>query len=236
MAEHRFYVDKPLPQERGGEISLTGDSAHRISSVLRMRPGDRLALFDGSHEFECELLETRPRVRARVIEPIEAAPLPRRLTLFQALIRPNRFEWLIEKVTELGVAAIVPVVTEHASVRPQSIGSSRIERWRRIAIEASEQSGRGCPPELREPIDFAQALQVAPAPALFAWEGMRSQPASRVQTPEGELALFVGPEGGWSEGEVASAREAGLSFVSLSRNILRSETAAIVATALLLTD
>jgi 16S rRNA (uracil1498-N3)-methyltransferase len=234
MAEHRFYLEEQLPGIPGCEVAITGEPAHRIASVLRMRAGERLALFDGSRELECELLEVRPRVKARVIARLPDMPPSRHLTLFQALIRPNRFEWLIEKVTEIGVSAIVPVVTERVAVRARSIGAGRFDRWSRIAIEASEQSGRRCLPALREPLDFAVAVKSAPKPAMFAWEGMRAEPASRIESDATELSLFIGPEGGWSEDEVALARREELTFMSLGPNTLRSETAAVVAAAFLL--
>jgi 16S rRNA (uracil1498-N3)-methyltransferase len=235
MAVHRFYINGQLNEFPGDELTIGGEPAHRISIVLRMRPGERLALFDGSRELECELIELRPRVRVRVLEELTDAVQPRRLTLFQGLIRPNRFEWLIEKVTEIGVAAIVPVITAQAAVRPQSIGAGRFDRWRRILVEASEQSGRRFPPALHDPIDLAGAIQSAPRPAVFAWEGMRSQPVSAIEVTGSEMSLFIGPEGGWSDDEVNLARESGLAFLNLGPNILRSETAAIVATAFILT-
>lgn len=235
MAEHRFYVDKtPLPGP-GQTAAIEGDPARRIAAVLRMRPGERLGLFDGVREFECELIEIRPNVRVRLLDELPSeAPAETKLTLYQALVRPNRFEWLLEKVTEIGVAQIVPILTDHAAVRTSEIGSSRLERWRRITIEATEQSGRRIPPSIQSPVSFPIALKHANGRRVFAWEGLRSKPAALQRSDAPDIALFIGPEGGWSDSEVQSAREAGATFMSLGPNILRAETAAIVASALLL--
>jgi 16S rRNA (uracil1498-N3)-methyltransferase len=236
MAEHRFYVGDDAWEEPSGELTLAAGAAQRVAQVLRMRPGQRLALFGDGREFECELVTTGREVRVRLLEELPPEALRPRLTLYQALIRPNRFEWLIEKVTELGATAIVPIMTERGAVRATEIGESRLERWRRIATEATEQSGRREVPSIFGPLGFAAALKEAEGRKVLAWEDLRDSGAPRLEVAAPQISLFVGPEGGWTKAEVERARKAGAVLMGLGPNILRAETAAIVATALLLLD
>jgi len=236
MAGHRFYLGQDALPNARDDVTLTGDVAYRITRVLRMHAGERLALFSGVREFECELIETGKRVRARLLEELPPQAERTHLTLYQALIRPNRFEWLIEKVTELGVDRIVPLLTERAAVRASEIGASRLERWRRIAIEATEQSGRRCVPAIAAPVSYAAALNDANGCRVFAWEGLCEAHGATIEPDRGGISLFVGPEGGWSDAEVEQARAAAATFMGLGPTTLRAETAAIVAAAILLLD
>jgi 16S rRNA (uracil1498-N3)-methyltransferase len=236
LAEHRFYLGKDrLGGATAGEtLELESDIAHRIARVLRLGPGERVRLFGEGREFECELVESRSRVRVQLLEelPKEAPSIP--LILYQALIRPNRFEWLIEKVTELGATGIVPIVSDHTAVRAGEIGEERLRRWRRIAVEATEQCGRRVPPVLESPMPFGNAIEQAQGQRIFAWEGLRADEQQQSRFEEGEeLSLFVGAEGGWSPREVDLARKLGARFLRLGPNILRAETAAIASCALL---
>lgn len=144
MGEHRFYVGEGglAGLAEGAEIALSGELAHRMIHVLRMRSGENVRLFADGREFETELVRAGEAVRGRLLGELAPEPARVRLTLYQALIRPNRFEWLIEKGTELGVTRFVPLITEHTSRPDGMIGAARFERWARIAIEASEQCGR----------------------------------------------------------------------------------------------
>ena len=242
---HRFYA---LPLAAQGEQTLTGDIAHRIARVLRMTPGDPLRLFDGGgREVEAVIRTVAPAAVTVVLAgDLPSEPPGPHLTLYQALIRPNRFEWLLEKATELGVAAIVPVVTARSQVRAAEFGASKLARWRRILIEASEQCGRRTLPDLREPIPFEQALKQAQGLAVLPWEASRRDApmlgeALRTRASEqagqtGEAALsvsiFIGPEGGFSSEETEQARAHGAVTVSLGPLVLRAETAAIAALAI----
>lgn len=240
VAEHRFYAGTGLPSvlDPAGDLVLTGEAAHRIVHVLHLRRGERLAIFGDGREFDCELTETGSRVSVRLLEELAPEPARCTLTLYPALIRPNRFEWMIEKVTELGVAAIVPLLSERTAVRPAEIGASRLERWRRIAIEAAEQSGRRAIPSIEQPAAYASALKAAEGLRVFTWEGLRVTAApATMEMRSGatdRLSLFIGPEGGWSDGEVEAAQTAGARLLGLGPNVLRAETAAIAAVTLLL--
>jgi 16S rRNA (uracil1498-N3)-methyltransferase len=216
MSDHRFYA---------GEDALPG-----------LRPGDRVCVFAAGHEFVCEFIDAGRQAQVRLLDELPPLPAQRRLVLYQALIRPNRFEWLIEKATEVGVERIVPLVSAHSAVRPEEIGAGRIERWRRIGVEASEQCGRRTVPAIATPLPFSAALSSACGRRVLAWEGLRGESVAATLPAAGEepVALFVGPEGGWSEPEVEAARAAGAELLGLGANVLRAETAAVVGSALLL--
>ncbi len=160
-----------------------------------------------------------------------------RLELYQALIRPQRFELVLEKATEIGVSRFVPVLSGRGQVRTTG-GSQRSVRWRRIVTEAAEQCGRGRVPVVDPPTKLEDALGLASGLKLVPWEGertlgLRSALRSLDEVPE-RVSLLIGPEGGLAESEVAQAREAGWLPVSLGSRVLRSETAGIVAPAIVM--
>lgn len=237
MAEHRFYVGEGLATAPcGGEVTLSTEASHRIARVLRLCAGDRIAVFGGGSEFSARILSTSARVRAQLLEPASTRlqPTPA-LTLYQGLIRPNRFEWLIEKGTELGVRCFVPVLSERCSVRAAEIGSERLQRWQRIATEATEQCGGMQPPLIAPLRPFSEALCRADGTRVVAWEALRNEPISLAHLRDGrQLSLFIGPEGGFSAAEIEQARATGAQLIGLGLHTLRAETAALAATALLL--
>jgi 16S rRNA (uracil1498-N3)-methyltransferase len=235
---HRFYVPSPLPPS--GACAVTGEAAHRIGRVLRMRPGERVFLFDPTgREVEAVIGQVRgAEVTVALAQELPPKPAEQRLHLYQALIRPNRYEWLLEKATELGAASITPVITERAQVRPAELGRAKTARWDRIVIEAAEQCGRRSLTELSEPVALGTALRDAPGLLVLPWEEEREQspPLGALLRSLGaipsELSLFIGPEGGFSDAEAASARAAGAQTVSLGSLVLRAETAAVAALAI----
>jgi len=239
MAAHRFYVGEGglAGLAEGAEIALSGEIAHRMGHVLRMRSGENVRLFADGREFETELVRVGETVRGRLLGELAPEPARVRLTLYQALIRPNRFEWLIEKGTEVGVTRFVPLLTEHTSRPDGMIGATRFERWARIAVEASEQCGRRLPPFISKPLEYRKSLAQASGVRVFTWEGLRSGTGGdELKRADGivDYSLFVGPEGGWSADEVEAARAVGVVFLGLGPTLLRAETAAIAAAALLL--
>jgi 16S rRNA (uracil1498-N3)-methyltransferase len=160
-----------------------------------------------------------------------------RLVLYQALIKGQRFDWVLEKGTEVGVSSFVPVVSSRSVVRPAEASASRLERWQRIVTEAAEQSGRSRLPQVSPPVTFADALASAPGLRLLPWEGEHDITLREALTAEGPpeaVSLFIGPEGGFPTEEVEMARQQGVRTVSLGPRILRAETAGIVAAALVL--
>ena len=226
----RFWIDRPLD---GSDVRLPDYLARQVSTVLRMKPGDRVALFDGSgSEWIGELTAGGKSASVRLIEKRDGPSGPRRrVTLCQALLKGERMEWVLQKGTELGVEAFQPVLTERVVARK----SETPERWRRIVIEAAEQCGRTDVPAVHPPVSLDAALGGDGA-HVFCWEGEGSATLWEQiagGAPE-RLRLHVGPEGGFSDSEAERARERGVAVVSLGPLILRAETAAVAASALLL--
>ena len=229
MARRRFFVDAV----RGGLAELRGDEARHLTRVLRAEAGVRYEISDNQSAYLAEIAEARGNcVVFRVLEPIASPDLPVRITLVAALIKFDRFEWMIEKATELGVERILPVETARSEKGLFEASGKRTERWIRIARESSQQSRRVRAPEilpavrmeasLGVPVTYRYWLEETSAPTL-----LRQVPASP-QT-DASVALFIGPEGGWTDAERTQAVAAGWQPVSLGPLVLRAETAAAAA-------
>ncbi|MBA3532942.1 MAG: 16S rRNA (uracil(1498)-N(3))-methyltransferase [Ardenticatenales bacterium] len=236
---HRFFVSEELIQ--GDNIFFPADLAHQISRVLRLNEGARVIVLDNSGtEREVELHSFAKRsvqgtVRAQ--RPTEREPRTH-LTLYMALLKGKKLDWVFQKGTELGVSRFVPLLTRRSVVGSlQSLGDVKLDRWEAIAREAAEQSGRGRLPQIVEPQLLEVALGEVRASAalpLIAWEQERSKSLKEALHPvDGSrptrVALFVGPEGGFEENEVLSAQAYGAIPVSLGPRILRAETAMVAA-------
>ncbi|MGD0115212.1 MAG: 16S rRNA (uracil(1498)-N(3))-methyltransferase [Dehalococcoidia bacterium] len=238
----RFFVPPGTLQSE--HVELGGELSHRLRHVLRLRAGDRVILFGGSgFEYEVALDDTDgPSIGATVLGRSEGAPEPKvRVVLYQSVVKGERFDWLLEKGTEIGVARFVPLLASRAVVRPGEERSEKRERWLRIVTEAAEQCGRSRLPELAPVMPLDEALSTAEGLRLFLWE--REEDASlrqalRRAASEGKapavVSIFIGPEGGFTQEEADAAVAAGARSVSLGRRILRSETAGIVAVAAVL--
>lgn len=231
---HRFFV-RP-DQIRGERAHLEGEQARQIAQVLRLRRGDRILLFDGSgREYEAAIERCSPKAVEIFIVGIKGPPLPPPLflTLAPGLPKAPKMDLIVQKATELGVDRIIPLLCERSVPK-----EGRLERWRRIAVEAAEQCGRVTVPEVQEVQDLRGYIEAYAGKdqAFVLWEGERLQGLKallRSIPPARSLTLLVGPEGGLSQEEVALAKERGFVAVSLGRRILRSETAALVALALI---
>jgi 16S rRNA (uracil1498-N3)-methyltransferase len=226
-----------FPSAGPGLHRLEGEVARRLANVLRLREDDPLLLFAGDGR---EWLARIRRVEARAVlaEVVELARLgaPPRLLLDVrcALVRPQRFDWAVEKVTEAGADVIGALVTERTTER--STDGARRARWERIAAEAAEQSGRLWVPAIAPTSRLEEALQAAAGPILVGdARGMAFGEAARRIPESGRLTVLVGPEGGFSERELAAAEACGALLASFGPHTLRSETAAVVATALIRT-
>jgi 16S rRNA (uracil1498-N3)-methyltransferase len=239
----RFYAE--AASLAGDRIEIGGALAHRLTRVLRMRAGDEAILFDGSGEDVRVRLDDVGDRRIAAIA-IERGPGPReprvRLHLYQSITKGERFEWLLEKATEIGVARVVPLVAARAVVRPPAEGN-RADRWRRIAVEAAEQCERSAIPEIGAPELFDDALRTAPGIVLLPYEEADDAAPSihdvlnrRVDDvfALAEVSVFIGPEGGYEPAEIARAEEAGAEIVTLGDRVLRSETAGLVAATLVM--
>lgn len=234
---HRFFISPE--QIAGHHVHFRADQARQLRDVLRLRPGDAVAVLDDTGQVYRVRLEHLSRERTDgVIESRGAAggEPAAQLTLYQSLLKREKFEWVLQKGTELGVARFAPVISRRGLVRE---AGDKLDRWRRIIAEAAEQSGRGRLPELRRPVALEDALRDAPAyaRALIPWEaaedgGIRAALAGLPTAPA--VALFIGPEGGFDPAEIERARAAGVLPITLGPRILRTETAALVAVALAL--
>lgn len=227
-----------LPSLREGDCELTGDEAHHAASVLRLRAGARIELFDGSGgRAEAAITQVRRGHVAVTIERVApAAPQPTpRVTLAVAPPKGPRQQVLVEKCTELGAAAFQPLLTARSVVKG---GDALAQHWRRWALEACRQCGRDRLPEVRPCVECAALFDERRAEGLvlLADTSMDAAPPSTwmKDASEGaEVLVLIGPEGGWTPQEREAAIRAGSTPVSLSRQVLRVETAGIAATVLL---
>jgi 16S rRNA (uracil1498-N3)-methyltransferase len=239
----RFFVDAATIAR--DDVMIDGDLAHRLTKVLRLRPGAEIALFDGSgHEAVVRIERGDERsVAARVVERRAGPTEPRvRLHLYQSITKGERFEWLLEKGTEVGVSHFVPLVAARAVVTTKG-ESNRAQRWRRIVVEAAEQCGRSAVPEIGESVRFGEAIASAPGVLLLPYESAGGA-APSVQSALSadidalfalsEVSVFIGPEGGYESAEVAAAEAAGAAIVTMGERVLRSETAGLVAATLVM--
>jgi 16S rRNA (uracil1498-N3)-methyltransferase len=229
----RFYA---APEVMDGDpIVFAPRVAHHIARVLRLRPGACIAVFDGRREVDAELLVVgEAAVTATKTGAPRVAARPVDLILLQGVARGPRMDMIVRMMTEIGVSAVHPVLTERSVADP---GPARLERWRRIAQEAARQCGRADVPAIHPPAALGGALAAAgPVDLLVApWE-RASEPLGAVIADRAFVsAVFViGPEGGLTAGEVEVVRGAGGAAVSLGPLVLRTETAGVVTAAMLL--
>ena len=239
---HHFFIPSDLIQN--DSALLPAETSRQILKVLRLKNGEKICLLDNSgmgFEAELECDSSGGIVRAHVLRsyPVESEPRCA-ITLFLALTQREKFEWILQKSTEAGVSAIVPVFTERSLVRPEKDFSARVPRWEKIMQEAAEQSGRGIIPRLHAPLDFSEALRIGANVdcSLFFWEEDTERTLRKTLEPlkpgMHSAALFIGPEGGFSATEAEQAALHGWQAVTLGKRIYRMETAALAAVILTL--
>jgi 16S rRNA (uracil1498-N3)-methyltransferase len=239
---NRFFVsEENLP---GDTVVLGREQAHQIRNVLRMEAGERVVVLD-NRGWEYEVILTtvgRDEVAGRVAEKRPASGEPRaQITLYQSLLKRDKFEWVLQKCTEVGVSRFVPVVTERSIVRDAAaVTPSKLTRWRRIITEAAEQCGRGRIPELAPPAALGEVVSefegfdcCLVSLTQGGGEGIRRALRRGDGTPA-TIAVLTGPEGGFTEEEGKLCRDSGAIAISLGERILRTETAAVVAASLIL--
>jgi 16S rRNA (uracil1498-N3)-methyltransferase len=241
----RFFIDLPLKTLIGDRVDLEGDLAYRLSRVLRLKPGDEVDLFDGAGQDVRVRLDgvAERRITTTVLKCRPSPPEPRvKVRLYQSITKGERFEWLLEKGTEIGVSAFVPLLAARAVVKTTGAGN-RADRWRRIVVEAAEQCGRGAVPVVDPPQSFDEALTSAPGLLLVPYEEASfAAPSIRAALDSdidalfalSQVSLFIGPEGGYEPAEIERATDAGAKIVTLGDRVLRSETAGLVAATLVL--
>jgi 16S rRNA (uracil1498-N3)-methyltransferase len=236
MRLNRIFCDGPLAGRT--EIELPPAGAYHVARVLRMRAGAPLSVFDGSgQEFRAEITRVEgDKVSVALSDPTPGtAESPLKITLVQGVSRSERMDWTLQKATELGVAAINPVLTARSVVRlDEKQAARKREHWRGIVIGACEQSGRAKIPSISVPMTLREYL------ATVRKDGMRlvlspSAPASLVglASMPTKVELLIGPEGGLDDDELIAAQKAGFMPVRLGPRVLRTETAAVVALSVL---
>jgi 16S rRNA (uracil1498-N3)-methyltransferase len=227
----RFFVE----DIRNGHAEIAGDDARHLTRVLRVEVGQRYEISDNHAVYLAEIETARKeRVIFRTLEKLPVIDPPVHLTLCAAIVKFDHFEWMIEKATELGVSRIVPMISVRTERGLDKAAPKRLERWRRIGLEASQQSRRAHLPEITEPARWGDALATRAVYCYALDENTASPlpgafPAER--RADDSVALLIGPEGGWTDEERSEFTAAGWAAVSLGPSILRAETAALAALA-----
>jgi len=224
----RFFI--PHENFKGDYVvSFDKKLINQIKKVLRAKEGDKFWLFEGSgSEYLGQLIElSNNQVKFLLIDSRLSATEPdTQITLYQALIKADKFEWVLQKAAELGVKKIVPITTNRSLV--QQISSTKMKRYQEILKEAIEQCGGAILPELFLPLSFSVAVKVAaqqPGIKMIAWEKEKDNQLITDKI----ISIFIGPEGGFADEEILLAKDFNIQTVSLGGRILRSETAAISA-------
>ena len=235
MSRRRFFV----PLIRDGHAEIEGDDARHLTQVLRVEAGQLFEISDNRSVYLAEIESTRKsQVKFRVMEQLPDSPQETPVHLVAALFKFDRLEMMLEKATELGITSVHFVRAERSDKGLDKAAEKRIERWRRIVLEASQQSRRLRLPELHGPVKLREALRLQASHRFFLDEDRSGTPVleavgvavgGAVEDAVESVAFIVGPEGGWPDHERHAAREAGWTSVTLGDRILRAETAAIAA-------
>jgi 16S rRNA (uracil1498-N3)-methyltransferase len=241
----RFFVDG----FESNSAALHGDAAEHLGRVLRAEPGQLYELSDGQHlwlaKIERVAISKRGdnRIEFALVEPLPASEPALKIELLISLVKFDRFEWCIEKATELGASEIIPLAATRTDKPLVAAAGKRLVRWEKIILESAQQSRRLRPPVMSAPVSPDKAFAQSPAVSKILLSERQDAHSFReaIQSSSGvasggnatTVALAIGPEGGWTEHEIASARAAGFVEASLGENILRTETAVLAAMAIL---
>jgi 16S rRNA (uracil1498-N3)-methyltransferase len=236
MPARRFFV---RDAHRAGEVvAIHGSDAHKIVNVLRLRDGDVIEVVDSHGSIFAATLESKAgELQARLGEP-RSAPAPRVvIDVAQGIPKGQKMDFVVEKLGELGVRALLPLRSERTIAA--DVGPAKLERWRRLARSAAQQSGRTDLLAVTDSLPFAQLCLQFPEydAVIFPWEAAEPQPLREalpgIVGEAARILVVVGPEGGFSHAEAESAKAAGAHLVSLGSRILRTETAALAVVAIL---
>jgi 16S rRNA (uracil1498-N3)-methyltransferase len=235
MTRRRWIADEVA----GNVAVLKGDHADHLIRVLRARVGQEFDIATGVVVRRGRIVNIADaRVEFELGEELPTATAVK-LTLLLAVFKFDRMEWAIEKCTELGVSRIVPVIARRTDAHLASASTKRAERWRRIALQAAEQSRRPAPPEIAAPLKLKEATALTwPARIVLAESEQQTQLRDVLTSHPagGKITLAIGPEGGWAEEELKLFQNSGWICASLGQTILRAETAAIAATAIVFAE
>jgi 16S rRNA (uracil1498-N3)-methyltransferase len=231
MTRRRWIAD----EVSGNRAALVGAHADHLVRVLRTRVGEEFDIVSETTVRRGRVTSLQDgRVEFELAEAVSAARLPV-VTIVLAIFKFDRMEWAIEKCTELGVSRIIPLISSRTDSHLAAASAKRVERWQRIALQASEQSRRTSPPEITSPLKLSQALALGDGNRIVLSESEGNtlfRDALNLADPKVGIVLAIGPEGGWTENELQSFQQAGWVAASLGNTILRAETAAIAATAI----
>ncbi len=251
---HRFFVSPD--QLEGDKVTITGPAAHQMRNVLRLSSGDSIVVLDNSGwEREAEIVEVgREQIVGRVLSKTLASGEPRtKVSLYQGVLKGNRFELVLQKGTELGIVEFVPLISQRCVIASLDDVNKRRDRWQRIIQEAAEQSRRGRLPHLRSAMLFSRACERARQTgglSLMPWEEeervnlklvfgkgktkSKGKKAPSFPSRPFSINLFIGPEGGFTFEEVILAQRYDIVPITLGPRILRAETAGLVTAAAIL--
>ncbi len=233
---HRFFLG--AESIHGDQICFPEEQSRQLERVLRLRAGDRVLVLDGSGTEREVVLRTVGKQAVGTVDAHRQNVAEPRITvdLYLGILKGSKFETVLQKGTEVGITRFIPVLTARSV--PTEPSTAKVRRYEAIVREAAEQSRRGSLPAVGDVVAFDEALRTAirTAPIILLWEDEETEHLMTVPLPRdpARVALFVGPEGGFTEEEVRVAREIGAQTASLGRRILRAETAGVVGPALLL--
>jgi len=233
MTRRRWIADRV----EGDRAWLLGPNANHLFRVLRVKVGQEFDVAaDGVLRSAKVVFASHDQVEFELGAEVESAALPQ-ITVYLSIFKFDRMEWALEKLTELGVGRIVPMIAQRTEEHLAKAAAKRVERWRKIAREASQQARRIAPPEIADPIILKQAIANVEGSRIVLSES-ENQISLKIALSDCRppLALAFGPEGGWSEGELALFNAEGWKAASLGHTILRAETAAIAAVAVAMAE
>ncbi|WKV08826.1 16S rRNA (uracil(1498)-N(3))-methyltransferase [Thermoanaerobacterium sp. CMT5567-10] len=227
---------------KDGIARINGDDAHHIINVLRFKIGTKLIISDGKNQYVVSVIDIEnSSVILKIIEEYnQVVESPINITLYQGLPKSDKMDLIIQKCTEIGIKKIVPVETEFSTIKIKEKNIyNKINRWKKISLEASKQSGRSIVPDVLMPVVFKDALESLNEfdLCLIPYEketNMRLKDVLKNNFDAKNICVFIGPEGGFSENEIMAAIEYGAIPVTLGPRILRTETAGIVTSSIIL--
>ena len=238
---YHFFVEPG--QVHDNYVEILGGDVNHMKNVLRMKPGEEITISDGfGHEYSCNVSElTEDSVRAEILERREVSvELPSRLVLFQCLPKGDKMELIVQKAVELGASAVVPVASRRCVVKLDAKkADNKVKRWQAISESAAKQAGRGLIPDIHPLMTYKEALLYASDKEhiLVPFEHAENMQATRdalsAVKPGEQVAIFIGPEGGFEDEEIAQAENCGAQAITLGRRILRTETAGMAVLAML---
>ena len=242
MTHRRFYASPDAFASDAASVTLSADEAKHLRNVLRLQPGDEAYVFDGDgHEFRGEIATiSRDLAEIRIVQQVApSAPESNlNLTMAVALLKGEKFDLVVQKLTELGVTSIIPIMTTRADVRIRSTEDAdrKLVRWRRIVMEATKQCGRARLMTIESPVSldaFITRSGVEDQLRLMLAERGGAPLNDSIGNRSQTVSALIGSEGGWTDDEITSARDAGWQIVTLPGRIMRAETAAIACAAIL---